>query len=273
MRLTNVILALVIFYAMSVNFTHAAPIEGLALYITFDEGEGDLVSDLSGNNNNGTLMGEPKWVDGKEGLALQFSGEENKNYVEVPDHPSLNPQDEITCAAWIYSDDYKPTGGIISKYIGAGNQRSYDLHMHHDTALAINTACSSNGAYQIGTSTTVVNTDPDIVANGEWSHVAMTFKAGDFLRIYVNGKLSAETQAGATESLFDNNVPLLIGTDFQIGGAHNGQPREFTGIIDEVVIFNRALSEDEIKLVMAGMVMPVESFGKLTIVWGALKKL
>ena len=101
----------------------AAPMEGLALYFSFDEGEGDTVQDFSGKDNHGTLMGKPKWVEGKEGSALQFSGEENSNYVEVPDHPSLNPDSEVTCAAWIYFDEFQPTAGIISKYMGAGNQR------------------------------------------------------------------------------------------------------------------------------------------------------
>ena len=105
-------------------------------------------------------MGNPKWVNGKVGSALQFSGEENSNYVEVPDHPSLNPNSEVTCAAWIYFDEFQPTGGIISKYIGAGNQRSYNLHATHDIALALTSGCSSNGAFQVGTSTTTALREP-----------------------------------------------------------------------------------------------------------------
>jgi hypothetical protein len=217
-------------------------------------------------------MESPQWVDGRMGKALQFSGEENSNYVEVPDHPSLNPQTEITCAAWIYSDAYPRTAGIISKYIGAGNQRAYDLHMLHDMDRAISANFSSNGAYQLGVSATTVSTEADSVTDGQWAHLAMTFSAGNFLRIYINGELKAETDAAATESIFDNNTSLLIGTDFEIGGAHNGQPREFTGIIDEVVIFDRALSDGEIQQVMNGEFMAVESEGKLAVTWGEIKE-
>ena len=69
----------------------------------------------------------------------------------------------------------------------------------------------------------------------------------------------------------DNNTPLMIGTDFQVGGAHSGQAREFTGIIDEVTVFNRALSDEEIGLVMNGLIMAVDSYGKLAVTWGAIK--
>jgi hypothetical protein len=102
----------------------------------------------------------------------------------------------------------------------------------------------------------------------------MTFRAKDVLRLYVNGQMKAEGGTDPVDALLDNDVPLLIGNDFQLGGAHRaGQPREFTGIIDEVAIFNRVLSEAEIQQVMNAMIMPVESVGKLAAAWGAIKKL
>jgi hypothetical protein len=273
MRFLTIAFVFAISCLMFASFGQAAPIEGLVLYFTFDE-EGDTVEDLSGQGNDGVVKGDPKWVKGKTGLALEFSGAENRNYVEVADNPSLNPAKEVSCAAWIYSDGFEPTGGIISKYIGAGNQRSYNLQMNNDAAAigSFMSYCSSNGACQVGISTTNAITPAGSLAEGEWNHVAMTFKAKEFLRLYINGELIVETNAAATDSLFDNNTPLLIGTDFQIGGAHSGQPREFTGIIDEPMVFNRVLSEAEIKDIMDGISMSVESSGKLAITWGAIKK-
>lgn len=271
MRLRTLVLGTAICSLIIAFSGQAAPIEGLILYLPFDEGQGDTVQDLSGSDNHGTLKGKPKWVKGKEGSAIEFNGQENSNYVEVPDHPSLNPNTEVTCAAWIYFDEFQPTGGIISKYIGAGNQRSYNLHMNHDLPLAATSGCSSDGAFQVGTSTTTAETPADTLKEGQWQHVAMTFKAKELLRIYVDGELKVESKADATDHIFDNNTPLLIGTDFEIGGVHNGQPREFTGIIDEVAVFNRALSEDEIRMVMNGLIMPVEPRGKLAVTWGAVK--
>jgi len=267
------ILFSVISFLLIANISQAAPIKGLVLYFQFDEGDGDTVEDLSGSGNDGTLVGEPEWVAGKSGSALQFSGERNADYVEVPDDPSLNPGAELSFAAWIYFDTFVASGGIISKYIGAGNQRSYTMHLHHDSALGLAVDCSSNGAYQAGVAATSVNTEAGVLVESEWQHVAMTFKAEDMLRLYINGEMKAEGETDVIDALFDNNVPLLIGNDFQIGGAHRaGQPREFTGIIDEVAIFNRVLSEDEIQKVMDGAILPVESVGRLAATWGSIKE-
>ncbi len=257
-----------------IGYIHAVPMQGLVLYMPLDEGTGDKTKDVSGNNNNGTLIGSPKWVDGKFGKALEFSGKENKNYVEIPDNPSINPQNEITCAAWIYYDNFIGSGGIISKYIGAGNQRSYTIHTHHDNINALASDISADGTYNAGVTATSASTDTGTLEPGTWQHIAMTYKAGKFIRLYINGVMKGEADASAVNKLFDNNVPLIIGNDFQIGGQHRaGQPREFTGKIDEVVIFNRALSDAEIQNVMNGNILPVRPQNNLANTWGAIKKL
>jgi len=260
-------------FVLSLLFSSVAVVAqdaSLVLYFPFDEEKGDIAYDASGNNNDGQLMEEPKWVQGKYGTALEFSGDENKNYVEVPDDASLNPEQEITCMAWIYLDEWNPTGGVISKYIGSGNQRSYDLHMNHSSNLSFTAGCSSNGVFQAGVSSTGASAPEDSLKEKTWQHIAMTFKAKEFLKLYLNGEMVAESDAAATDHLFDNNTPFMVGTDFEVGGAHSGQPREFTGIIDEVAVFNRALSDAEIKQKMES-VAAVEWRGKLATLWGRLK--
>lgn len=261
---------LISFLASGASLSMAVQEESLVLYFPFDEGKGDVANDASGNNNNGAFQGQPKWVKGKYGSALRFDGAENKNYVEIPDHPSLNPEKEITIMAWIYFDEFHNTAGVISKYVGAGNQRSYNLRMHHTDNLALSSECSSNGSFQLGVSTTDAHTPAGSLKEGEWQHVAMTFKAKEFLRLYVNGEMKAESKASATDHLFDNNVPLMVGTDFAPGGAHGANPREFTGVIDEVAVFKIALSDEEIQQAMEN-VMALAPKGKLAISWGKIK--
>jgi hypothetical protein len=72
---------------------HAEEPEGLVLYYTFDTDQKDNVKDLSGNGNNAAIKGQPKWVEGKMGKALNF--EMSGQYVEAPHSDSLTP-DEIT---------------------------------------------------------------------------------------------------------------------------------------------------------------------------------
>jgi hypothetical protein len=257
------------FVAFGASLSMAVKKEALVLYFPFDEGKGNTANDASGNNSNGTFKGEPKWSNGKYGSGLQFDGAENKNYVEVPDHPSLNPGKEITIMAWIYFDKFHNTAGVISKYVGAGNQRSYNLRMHHTDNLALSSECSSNGSFQVGVSTTDAHTPAGSLKEGEWQHVAMTFKAKEFLRLYINGEKKAESNASATDHLLDNNVPFMVGTDFEPEGANGANPREFTGIIDEVAILKIVLSDENIQQAMKD-VMGVELIEKLAISWGLI---
>ena len=248
----------IVILILSVGPLRAAKAD-LMLYLPLDEGQGTTAEDLSGNNNNGEIIGGPKWVNGHSGSALEFSGAENTHHVEVADTPSLNPDKEITLLAWIFIDVWEPTGGVISKYVGSGNQRSYDLHMDHNTNLSFRSSVSSNGAYQVGTSTTNAVAPEGTLVEGQWQHIAMTYKGGEFLRLYHNGNMVAESAATATPSLFDNTAPLMVGTDFQIGGNHNGQPREFTGAIDEVRLYDHALDAGEILAAMAVTPYPFAS--------------
>ena len=238
--------------------------ETLVLYLTFDENSGNKTKDLSGNGNDGEIMGA-KWGKGKYGNALEFDAG-GKTVVQVSDSPTLNPDKEITYMAWFFSDAFDITRGIISKYTGAGTQRSYNLRLHHATKGALSTEASANGAFQLGVSTTDVHSGA-VLKNGQWHHAAITFKGGEFLRMYVDGKLEKESKATATKTLFDNNIPLSIGADFNIGEAK----RHFNGRIDEVAIFSRVLSEAEIQKAMEGEVQAVDAVGKLTTTWGALK--
>ncbi len=77
MRLWISTLVTIICWLMISTSIQAAPIESLVLYLSFDEGEGEAVQDLSGSENHGALVGKPKWVEGKVGSALEFNGEEN----------------------------------------------------------------------------------------------------------------------------------------------------------------------------------------------------
>ena len=72
---------------------------GLVGYWSFDEGDGAIARDASGNNNHGTLTNGPTWAQGKNGTALQFDGKDD--YVSVPNNSSLNIADNITIEAWI----------------------------------------------------------------------------------------------------------------------------------------------------------------------------
>lgn len=83
---------------------------------------------------------------------------------------------------------------------------------------------------------------PEVLKGNQWHHAAVSFKEGDILKMYIEGKLESENKSTATKELFVNDASLRIGQDF------NGDATQFfVGVIDEADIFNRALTQVEPK--------------------------
>lgn len=215
----------------------------------FDEPVEDVVEDISGNSHDGKVIGKLDQVEGKFGLALEFPGT-TTDYVEVPDHEDLRITDAITLMGWAKADN---SGADIVGKDSPGN-RDYNIHITN----------SNNGGriYLSGTSITGT-TD---ITDGEWHHVAGTWD-GSEAKIYVDG---VEEASGAFAGpITTSDVPVEIGYRSGVSS-----PLLFTGAIDEVVIFNEALTEDEIKgIITRGLakLLAVEYAGKLTTTWGNVK--
>ncbi len=190
----------------------------------FDEGSGTVANDSSGNGNDGTFNGDPQWAAGMLGGALEFNGTDD--YVEVPDNESLHLWERFTLAAWIYQVE-SSSSRIIDK-IGAGTANGPHLDTHPGTTLR---SCSG----------TCVSTAADYTLE-EWHHVAVTFDEGD-VKLYIDG--SIEGEGSAPSPLAGNSLSLRIGAD------SDGQSL-FHGLIDDVRVYNRALTEAEILAAMEG---------------------
>jgi len=198
---------------------------GLVAYWSFDEGTGNIAYDISGNGNNCTIYGA-KWTKGKYGSALQFDGVDD--YVEVPHSVSLNITDAITIEAWINtSSDGGWWDSIVSKMDwGGGTRPGYTLlHRRKEVEFI---AKSEGGVYY--------TISP---LYGTWIHVAGRYD-GECLRLYVNG-VERGTPKQLTDGLGSTITPLKIG---RLAYEDVGY---FHGIIDEVRIYNRALSPEEIR--------------------------
>ena len=98
---------------LSANFT-----DGLILYHTYDEGEGEIAKDLSGNGHDGKIE-QPNWVDGKYKNALQFKGAGSGTYVTVENTDTLNVN-ECTFMAWINAETWDGTRQIVGKSVHGG---------------------------------------------------------------------------------------------------------------------------------------------------------
>ena len=219
----------------------------------FDENQGGVAKDASGNGHDGKIIGA-KWLQGKIKSGLEFDG--NGNIVEIPHHADFDLT-EYTISAWVKTE---PTGKwqtVIGKEPVAGNPRNYGIFVAGNTNL-LGVNYTTGGAWKTAFSKTVA-------ADGKWHHVAATFD-GKVLRAYFDGVMEGETK---TEIPPDHNTePVRIG--------RWGNPRGdyWSGVLDEVAMFNQALTEDEIQDITMNMrdALAVEASGKLAVTWGTIKQ-
>jgi len=200
----------------------------------FDEGSGTMALDGSGHGNNGTLKGGPEWVVGHDDDALRFDGVDD--YVEVPHDPSLTVDTEVTVMAWINTERHNSAGGdwqaILAK---SNNPRSYSFYTYTNGTLHFSVGAS--GAY-IGS-----NSAGQVPLN-EWVHVcAMVIDSHH--QYYINGEDAGTGGTGTVLPGTADTAAVRIGLS-QEGG------NNFLGMIDDVRIYNKALTQDEIQLIMRG---------------------
>jgi len=204
----------------------------LAAYWKFDEGSGTTAYDSSGNGNDGTFVGDPQWVAGKFGGALEFNGDD---YVNCGNGPSLQIQDQITMAFWFQVQAFQNTWeGFLAK-----GDDSYRASRGDGTGNATHMGISGTS---VGGGNGWFN-GTVIVTGGEWHHYAATYDGAEG-RIYIDGVL--DVTSPGTGQINISSYDLYIGENSQATG------RFLHGLLDEVRIYSRALNETEILGVMAG---------------------
>ena len=201
-------------------------------YWKFDEGTGMTAVDSSGYGNDGTLKGPPEWAVGQLGEALDFDG--SSDYVEVPHNPSLSITEAITIAAWTYmSTGASGEMAIVSKGGWAANNLPYELTMEAGSIIY----------WQFYDDAGRDTCSPDSPPVDEWHHITGTYD-GTLFKCYIDGELADEW--AYTGTMPENELSVMIGRR-TTGGC------QFNGLIDEVMIYNHALSDDQVPQIMMGL--------------------
>jgi len=198
---------------------------GCVLWFDFAELSGDTVYDLSGNNNHGTIYGA-SWRRGHLVGALEFDGVDD--YVEVSDSPSLDITDELTIETFIYYKGYTVYPTIVCK----GTQ-NYRLFFMDDGTIIFRLIIDGEGTGNNCRSVTIIPTN-------RWVHIVGTYD-GSVMKIYINGELDPGYYE-ITGSITPNNESMIIGNWNDLTN-----PRPFYGLIAHTRIYNRALTEREIR--------------------------
>jgi hypothetical protein len=193
----------------------------------FNEREGAIVHDVSGNNNHGTIVGA-QWTNGLYGGALSFDG--IANYVSVPHSASLvSPSNALTVEALIWVESYN----AISEW-------SHVLDKPHTYALSFKSGTPAFAACGVGSECWWAPYSY-LAPTGKWLHVAAQFD-GENRQIYVNDSLVAESAATGSIGHLDGYPisDLVIGAGNLLSYRVGSTGYFFHGIIDEVRISKTA---------------------------------
>jgi hypothetical protein len=208
-----------------------------------DEKSGTIASDSSGNMNDGVLMGLPQWVGGYAGGAIWLDGVDD--FIEVPHSESLLPGAEVTVMAWINTPRHTGAGGSNwQALITKGNApRVYSFYTTADNGGVLHFSIGPEGAF-IGTNSTAH------VPLNEWVHVCAMIKDGSPL-YYINGQPSEPIGGGGAGTVIPTGNTAAV----RIGNAE--ELNSFLGKMDDVRVYNGALSQEQIQLIMVSGLLPI----------------
>jgi PKD repeat protein len=203
--------------------------DGLVAAYGFEETSGSTVVDATGNGNNGTIKGAVQISNGKYGKALKFDGV--NDWVTVNNSTSLALSTSMTLEAWVYPESITTGNTVIFKEKSGG--AVYNLYASEDKEGPVSSFSKNNKYYIIE--------DSNPLPLNQWSHLVSTYD-GQYQRLYVNGaEVASRNQTGTIEQ---STGVLRIGGNSVWG-------EFFKGYIDEVRIYNRALTATEINYNLA----------------------
>ena len=236
--------------------------DGLVLYLPFDEGSGKVANDLSGNKHNGVINGAT-WTKGKFGAALDFNGVDN--FVKVPYDDDFIITEAITLGAWVTANVPFPLNwkGIIN-----ARSSTYGPYLLQ-TGASPAAPLGEMGLYLAGAWTWAQTLSP---LDKNFHHLVGTYDPDQSYILYFDGKPNNGPNSGPANTTIDKD-PGKEG--IVIGHNYGYVDRWWDGIIDEVIIYNRVLTADEVAELFQQSLstsLAVGSAGNLSTTWGKIKE-
>ena len=246
----GVLVAVFVLFTLTIPLYAGLDDKSLVLYLSFDEGKGGNAADNSVHGHDGELIKGPTWVDGQFGKALEFDGTKGQ-HVKVPINDTLQLLEQFSIAFWVKRGDaqirdwnYMVTAGSLkwASILRDSDKKTYFW--------------STSGG------TWAQKAVSDDIQPEDWVHLAVTHDTKSEIVIYNDGK-----KAGG-----GNKPPPVdeIDGSIMVGARHPGE-EFFTGVIDEVFVFNRIITEAEVNEIMDGDFLPVEPAEKLATTWASIK--
>jgi hypothetical protein len=204
----------------------------------FNEGSGNTTADASGNGNTGTLSA-PSWTTaGHYGNALSFNGA--NGYVEAANSNSFNPGTAATFSAWMM---VLAANADVSSVVNKWSQSIDDEYLFGlNSSNHLTFAWQTTGGNVWGQPSYNMVSGNTQVPLSTWTYITVV-RNGPAISFYINGNLDASFSAAADANPFRSGINTL-----RIGGQSRGSvSRVFNGTIDEVRIYNQALTQTQIQ--------------------------
>ena len=249
---------LIIMVLIGVGLAQSALSSVVGIWL-MNENKGNVIKEATGaHKQDGTFIGGVKWEpNGKIGSAVSFDG--STGHIEIPDPSNRLTPKNITLMSWVKMEAISGLRSILEQYDWAGALGTHAFRM--DGAMVqLWVIWGAAGE----------NVEGGAVKAGEWTHVAGSYD-GETIRTYINGKMVAEKKI-AKKDLVASNKSLSIGV--------RGDSKDvqwLNGLVDEVAIFDTALSEKELTAIvnskggLSNLYLAVSPKSKLAVTWAKVK--
>jgi len=224
----------------------------------FDEGTGEVASDSSGRAHLGKLMKGPKWVSGKFGKALSFDGKDD--YVGIPALEIRTDSKSFTAIGWFKTDESK--NGPLWMW---GDNPTPSSSSDAEAPVGWRSNGNFAAGFYIGGHKYAEAEQS--YTDGKWHFVAQVGDE-DTGYLYVDGEQISSANAGY---VYASNPYFILSARSKNSGSEIDDVEYFNGIIDEVALFNVALTEEDIQEIAAKK-SAVSPKAKLTTTWGDIKQ-
>jgi hypothetical protein len=205
--------------------------DGLVAYYAMENN----VHDGSGNGLNGTVLGSPTYVSGLTGygMAMQFNGTDQS--VDLGNQAAFNPAGSLSVSLWANIGDWSTSWNHAMVSNRGENNQGWQVRRHSSSSLCFTTR-------GVGSDDTPSNVVPPL---NEWIHIACVYNnVNNTKHIYINGAEDTvvDTDPGTIRATTHNTY---IGA--RANASNTSQEARFTGMIDEVRIYNRVLTPGEVE--------------------------
>ncbi len=225
------------------------PPSGMVAWFPFDENAGTTTANLIAGGNAGTLTNGPNWVAGsKVANSLNFDG--SNDFVQVADYPQLNfGTGDFSIDAWIRMTPGNAGGVrmVVDKRVNSGGSlQGYLLFVGSGNGIGLQIASGGNH-------TNYPSQSRPAISDGNWHHIAVTVDRDGGptgITFYFDGAFAGNQNPSAITGSVSNSNPLRIGSEL-------GTSNFFNGGIDEVELFDRVLTPEEVRSIFLA-----DKFGK-----------